>query len=315
MSEDDVRWAEQLLARTRAVAQPRGEDAARNLASIEERLGISLPASSTATPGVEAPGAAGIASREVAPPSALLEQRRAPGAAPSAARAGLTLAVKAGLVLSFGLMTGVVGNLIGRAETQANRDHAALDALTGAASRGLPAEPVRSEETATSSARLPAAQPSELGASVVPATEATRPTEAARARAIDGEQAPVSDRRQRASAASSSRTVAPRAVPQPAPKADVFDLSEALELLRRAEAAVRRSDGLEARIWLTDLDRRAPRNVLVEERLVTSTLADCLLGDVEAARATLRELEASNSESIYRARLEGSCVAELMPKR
>jgi hypothetical protein len=75
---------------------------------------------------------------------------------------------------------------------------------------------------------------------------------------------------------------------------------------------VRRSDGLEARMWLSDLDRRAPPQLLLEERLVTRALADCAVGDVEAARATLRELEASNPESIYRARLEGSCVADQM---
>jgi len=85
-------------------------------------------------------------------------------------------------------------------------------------------------------------------------------------------------------------------------------LREALELLGRAEAALRRNDGLAARMWLSDLDRRAAPEVLLEERLVAATLASCLLEDVADARQTLRQLEQLNPESMYRARLEGSCV-------
>jgi hypothetical protein len=94
-----------------------------------------------------------------------------------------------------------------------------------------------------------------------------------------------------------------------------FDLRDALELLRRAEGALRRSDGLEARMWLTDLDRRAPPGLLREERLVTQTLADCLLGNVREAQQTLHELELANAESMYRARLEGSCVSDRVRER
>ena len=89
-----------------------------------------------------------------------------------------------------------------------------------------------------------------------------------------------------------------------------FGLRDALDLLRRAEAALRRSDGLEARMWLGDLDRRAPPGLLLEERLVSKTLAHCALGDVTQAQQTLSQLVAQNSESMYRARLEGSCVAD-----
>jgi hypothetical protein len=92
-------------------------------------------------------------------------------------------------------------------------------------------------------------------------------------------------------------------------------LSDALDLLRHAEGAVRRADGLEARMWLGDLDRRAPRDMLLEERLVTQTLADCVLGDLAAAEEALGQLEKTNPESIYRARLEGSCVAERLRER
>lgn len=68
-------------------------------------------------------------------------------------------------------------------------------------------------------------------------------------------------------------------------------------------------------MWLTDLDRRAPPQLLREERLVTLTLAHCLLGNGREARATLAELELANPESIYRARLEGSCVSDRVRER
>jgi hypothetical protein len=92
-------------------------------------------------------------------------------------------------------------------------------------------------------------------------------------------------------------------------------LREALELLGRAEAALRSNDGLAARMWLSDLDRRAARELLLEERLVAATLASCLLADVAGARQTLHELEQVNPESMYRSRLEGSCVGDFSRHR
>jgi hypothetical protein len=108
----------------------------------------------------------------------------------------------------------------------------------------------------------------------------------------------------------------PLVVPTPpAAEADPgLSLGEALELLRRAESAVRNSDGLQAQMWLGDLDRRAPREMLREERLATSVLAACVLGDLTAARAALAELERTNSDSLYRARLENSCAASAASK-
>lgn len=88
-------------------------------------------------------------------------------------------------------------------------------------------------------------------------------------------------------------------------------LAEALELLRNAEAALRRSDGLQAQLWLSDLDRRAPRGLLAEERLVTAMLAACALGESGEALEALERLERLNPESIYRSRVESSCVAGL----
>jgi hypothetical protein len=49
--------------------------------------------------------------------------------------------------------------------------------------------------------------------------------------------------------------------------------------------------------------------LLIEERLVTKALGECLLGEVDAATRTAQELERVNASSMYRSRLEGSCVA------
>jgi hypothetical protein len=65
---------------------------------------------------------------------------------------------------------------------------------------------------------------------------------------------------------------------------------------------------LEAQRLLADLDRKAPALLLLEERLVTRTPAARALGDSAAAHATLSQLEQLNADSIYRARLEGSCA-------
>jgi uncharacterized protein HemY len=93
------------------------------------------------------------------------------------------------------------------------------------------------------------------------------------------------------------------------PRAPELELREAIELLRRAEAALRRGDAFGAKLFLSDLDRRAPAALLREERLVARALVACALGDAPRAQAALRELEQQNAQSIYRARLEGSCAA------
>jgi hypothetical protein len=287
MSDDDTRWADRLLERARATAAPRTEDAARNLASIEARLGSG--------PGMTPDVAPDIAAR-IGRVEGGLSTR---GAAVKGTLASRAL-VKGSLVLVFGVGTGIVGYLIGRAETARTRDPIAAGATATAMPAGLGREAIGGEATANAPTVAGASEPPAAPAAPTrnePASTAARP--AARAAA--------------ARAVAEHRPRAARPVPAPASEqAHVFELSEALELLRRAESAVRRADGLEARMWLSDLDRRAPPQLLLEERLVTRTLADCLVGDVDAARATLRELEASNPESIYRARLEGSCVADRM---
>jgi hypothetical protein len=319
MSDDDTRWADQLLERARATAAPRAEDAARNLANIEARLGMG--------PGVGA-GASEIA---VNPPATKAAERSI--AAGAAGGLGVSLAtrvarlqggglqsgilkggilksgaVKGALVLAFGVATGILGYLIGRAETAQHRAEVATGAAVASApppapvatsrDAALPAAPSPPLRVADASAPLPADR------SVVVARRAHR-----------GSRGVSPFEREASALAPPASKAAPAAAAPTLQRADPFPLSEALELLRRAEAAVRRSDGLEAKMWLSDLDRRAAPQLLLEERLVTLTLAQCVLGDVKAARETLHELERANAESIYRARLEGSCVADGMQKR
>jgi hypothetical protein len=319
MTDDDTRWADRLLERARDTAAPRAEDAARNLASIEARLGMG--------PGVGA-GASETAASQ-APTNGAGRSIAAGGlGVSSVARVGLLQSggllkssllkgglLKGGLVLAFGVATGIVGYLIGRAETAQNRAEIAVDA---AAALAPPAAPVAtSGDVVAPALPSPVLQAEEAQVEEAQAEEASAAPPPHRsvavARRAHRVSRGVSPSEREASALAPPASKAASAVAAPtADRAEPFPLSEALELLRRAEAAVRRSDGLEAKMWLSDLDRRAAPQLLVEERLVTLTLAQCVLDDVEAARETLRELESANAESIYRARLEGSCVADRM---
>jgi hypothetical protein len=328
MSDDDTRWADQLLERARATAAPGADDAARNLASIEARLGMGpgagagaseTAASQRATNGVGRPIAAGAAGGLGVSSVARVGLLASGGLRSALSKSWLVKGmVKGGLVLAFGVATGIVGYLIGRAETAQNRAEIAVDA---AAALAPPPAPVATSHDAVAPAASPPVAPSSVATSPVPhAEEASAAPPPHRSVAV-ARRAPrasrgVSSPEHEVSALAPAVSTAASAAAAPTvDRAVPFPLSEALELLRRAEAAVRRSDGLEAKMWLSDLDRRAAPQLLVEERLVTLTLAECVLGDVEAARETLHALESANAESIYRARLEGSCVAERMQGR
>jgi outer membrane protein assembly factor BamD (BamD/ComL family) len=82
-----------------------------------------------------------------------------------------------------------------------------------------------------------------------------------------------------------------------------------LEMLQRAQTKLHDGEAGEALRLLGELDRQSPGSPLLEERLVTRALAACELGDVAQARQASRELERLDGESIYRGRLEASCVA------
>lgn len=278
MNRDELR-AEQLLQSVRRAVQPTHADASRNFSGVEARLGVALGG----TPQVPSLAPHG-------PAAATWGERVAGGLGQ-----GLPLAAKGGLLLVFGLATGVTGYFIGHAD--AEREPSALVAAQPALPRVIASQtpalvPVR-KEVPVERAQPPPPQPeSSPRVGVRLATSAAREHGANRARV----QAPL----QRA------------AVPVAAASERDLELREAIELLGRAEAAVRRSDGLEARMWLSDLDRRAARDVLLEERLVAATLASCALADVAAAQHSVQELQRANPASMYRARLEGSCVADFV---
>jgi hypothetical protein len=286
MKEADALLADQILQRVQGALVPTQADAARNFAGIEARLGLAgsgvPPARADAAAGPGGPGLGAGSS---------FASRAGANAALAGAR-GVRLALQLGVLVSFGLATGVVGYVLGRGTAEQQRAESP-PALVQAASAPLGA---RSESGALPADPAVATLSTAAGTETVPAEN------------VEGERVEALPRRGR-------ERPAPRALLQRSVSAPVkqtphgLELSEALELLRNAEAAVRRSEGLEARMWLGDLDRRAPREMLREERLATLVLASCALGDGAAARAALLELEQQNPESMYRARLEGSCAA------
>jgi hypothetical protein len=323
MSDDDARWADQLLERARATAAPRAEDAARNLANIEARLGMGpgvgagaseIAANPPATKGAGRSIAAGAAGGLGVSLATRVARLQGGGLQSGVLKSGILKSgvVKGALVLAFGVATGILGYLIGRAETAQNR----AEIATGAAAATPPAPLATSREAALPAAPSPPLRAAEASAPLPPDRSVAVARRAHRgSRGVSPPEREASALAPLASKAAPASKAASATAAPTLQRADPFPLSEALELLRRAEAAVRRSDGLEAKMWLSDLDRRAAPQLLVEERLVTLTLAHCVLGEVDAARETLRGLESANAESIYRARLEGSCVADRMQKR
>jgi len=343
MSEEEALWADELLARVRGAVEPHSEDAARNLSRIEARLGAGalepsseaeggaisthdaseppVPTPSATRPSMADPGEP--ASRQGPALGALANAgARIDASSVSTRWGGLASPLRFGLVLAFGLVTGVVGYLIGRTETQhearENTHPSRVTSGVDPASERIPSASASSvSASSASSSRAPAAtaQPDDSAARTLADTSRESSSGSSSSSAIGKARVARRAKRPASSSGSGAAAAMPAAPAASTAESDAFDLREALELLRRAEAALRRADGLQARMWLDDLDRRAPAQLLLEERLVTRTLAECTLGDVAAARQTLRQLEQANPESIYRARLEGSCVAGLVPHR
>lgn len=114
-------------------------------------------------------------------------------------------------------------------------------------------------------------------------------------------------------AESAPRATRSRSTGAPAPSTastTPLDLRQALALLRAAQSAQRDGRAGAALEQLAELDRRAPADMLAEERLVTRALALCDLNDVDAARQLALALRADNPSSIYQSRLRQSCAGE-----
>jgi hypothetical protein len=97
------------------------------------------------------------------------------------------------------------------------------------------------------------------------------------------------------------------------PSASEPELFEALNLLRRAQRALRKDEALLALALLDELDRHFAAQVLSEERQATRALALCKSGDEPRARETASALLRQNPSSIYAARLRESCAGEQSP--
>jgi hypothetical protein len=89
-----------------------------------------------------------------------------------------------------------------------------------------------------------------------------------------------------------------------------LDFRQVLELLRRAERARQGGSPELALALLDEIDHKAARHVLREERVITRTLALCDSGEDERARASARELGIDRGVSIYTSRLSRSCAAQ-----
>jgi hypothetical protein len=98
---------------------------------------------------------------------------------------------------------------------------------------------------------------------------------------------------------------------QPAPSQ--LTLAEALQLLHRAERAIYSDNAAWAVSLLDQLDERAPRGLLHEERLATRVLALCADGQVEGAKQLARQAREEAPTSIYGAILERACDSVRIP--
>jgi hypothetical protein len=92
-----------------------------------------------------------------------------------------------------------------------------------------------------------------------------------------------------------------------------FSLAEALQRLRRAERAIYSGQAAWALALLDELDARAPRPMLREERIATRVLALCRDGQVDAAERLATAARGEAPESIYGALLERACDTARVP--
>lgn len=282
MSRNDALWADRLLVDVREQADPTAADVARNLLSLERRLQLAAPAGveGGAGPGTSAAAGSLLQVRPAATRAAL-------AAAPLAASAsGWKSAALLGRWLAFGATTALLGYLGGRAESQWE-----LAEQEQRHARALELERGRQRELAQQQP-----EPTEVLPRPVPVPPVPEQ--------IKTEKALEPARQARVPRA--ARAPQPAALAKaPAPNQQLRD---AIDLLRRAEAELREGDAFAASLLLSDLERTVPPALLREERLATQALVACALGELQPARQALHELEQLNPESIYRARLEGSCA-------
>jgi hypothetical protein len=311
MKHDDDGFTDALLSEALGYADPSEQDIARNLASVEQRLGIAGGGGTGAerqSTGSRRTGRQGV--RSISQPA-------------RAVRSG-TSATAVGRWLAISAVGALIGYLGGRAESQ--RELAQLDRQTQEQAQLLERQETRLQEAEREiqqaarqqAARQQASAEREQQTSQREAAlqeESSEPAQTAdELHAFGRPQKPVAPTR----ASHPTRTPrAPRLLREAQPSAASTasgapranqELRRAIELLQRAEAQLRAGDAFAASLLLSDLDRSVPQDLLREERLVTRALVGCALGEVAPARAALHELDQLDAQSIYRARLEGSCA-------
>lgn len=137
------------------------------------------------------------------------------------------------------------------------------------------------------------------------ASEVTHPAHSAPARAAETEP------EVRAPAARREVISEPESKPRPAqPESDT--IKEELQLLRTARAALDRNQPAGALDALDLHRRRFPKGVLRQERITAEVLALCMLGRVEEARTSARQLASIAPSSPHLARLRNSCVSDAL---
>jgi hypothetical protein len=95
-----------------------------------------------------------------------------------------------------------------------------------------------------------------------------------------------------------------------APAPVTLSLAEALQLLQRSERAIYSGNPVWALSLLDELDARAPRALLREERVATRVLALCKEGRAADAQRLANEARGEAPASIYGGLLEGGCNTE-----
>jgi hypothetical protein len=270
MNERDE-WADDLLARSKRYLDPRPQDAARVLEAVCEQC-------------VQAPALSHVGS---AAKRVVDDTRSGVGNARRAIAAKL---------IGVGAITGVCGFLLGFVVGQRTGTE------TGGPSLSAPGQPAAAAAVGATPGvgERPALNPAPAEwKQLVPTPPKSVPvpdTEAARLATTPSPNA------------AAERTSTPRKPAPSAAAAQTLSFREALELLRRAQAAQRVGRAGEAFTHLDELDRRASDQLLREERLLTAVLASCDLGELERARRLAAELERQNPSSIYNGRLRNSCV-------
>lgn len=315
MSRNDVLWADRLLVDVREQADPTEQDAARNLAGIEHRLQLNAAhgdPTSRAGDGAAASTGTLLQLRSGATP--------APAAPGTLTASGGKSAALLGRWLAIGATSALLGYLGGRTESRQELAELARQRQAQQLQLAQQAQQLELQQTDLERQRLLAQQTQQLLAQQTLHSDQQRQPEL-QPGPTQPQVRPTPPRlrpRRPPAAASSAMLLAPEhstalhstaaraAQPQKPPPNQ--QLREAIELLQRAEAVLRQGDAFAASLLLSDLDRNAPADLLREERLVTRALVSCGLGDASTAGSALLELEQLNPESIYRARLEGSCA-------